>query len=265
VHPKQNRETGQQIAYGVENDSGRPNNPPGRSKGPVRKLLPKGMEERRGDEMHVFLIVCKRSMSTRPVNLTAPIPRQRVGDNAVEKAYSKKRGRPNAEEQHTDTPILKKTGSSMRVAADGTAVAAKVQPRTCPRHTQQPSSVRVGATMARQLHVRGGGGGAGWGSDRVRATRAGTEDGKVGVNVCMSMGGEKGKEKKWHAWKPAGPKRMGAGPKRMGAGHSARVEQRTQRRDVAPGLPRLKRHANVWTAARALWCGEHRHTSITCA
>jgi len=105
----------------------------------------------------------------------APIPRPRVGDNAVEKAYRKKRGRPNAEEQRTHTPKLKRTGSPMRVAADGTAVTAKVQPKTCPRHTQQPSSVRVGATMARLLHVRGGGAGAEWGADRVRATRAGTE------------------------------------------------------------------------------------------
>jgi len=116
--------------------------------------------------MHVLLIVCKLSMSTSPVDLTAPIPRPKVGDNAVEKTYSKKRGIPNAEEQRTNTQKLKQTGSSMRAAADGTAVAAKVQPKTCPRHTQQPSSVRVGATMAQQLHVRGGGAGARGGAYR---------------------------------------------------------------------------------------------------
>jgi len=153
------------------------------------------MEERSGKEMHVLLVVCKRSTSISPVDLTAPIPRPRVGDNAVEKAYSKKRGRPTAEEQRTDTPKLKQTGFSMRVAADGTTVAAKVQPRTCPRHTQQPSSVHVGATMARQLHVSRGGAEAEGRADRVRAMRAGTEYGKFAVNVCMGTGGEKGKEK----------------------------------------------------------------------
>lgn len=229
MYLKKNREPGQQTENDLQ-QQWKPKEPRSRSKGRVRMPLPNAKEERSGREMPSVLILCRRPTSTSPVDWTAPMTGLRTRNHTVNKRTVRRQVYRTWRSSVRTRRKLNKTGRSMRGAAVGTRSAGEEAPITCPRNTQQPSSVRAGVSTEHQLHMRGGEG-VGWGANRTPATRASTNNGRIGSQVCMSTtGGGQGSENERRERKRAVPRRPGGGPRNAtacGRGGSRQRESRS--------------------------------------